>query len=466
MIDLQRIEKYRENNRIEAKRALGGLPYSVWETYSSFANTMGGVILLGVEELRDKSFHAVDLPNPQALIEKLWRGLNDPRRVSVNILTKKNIYVTRVQGKQIVVVEVPRAHRADKPVYIENNVWSGTYRRGGEGDYRCTPDEISAMRRDSATRTQDMQLLHTMQLDALKKESLAAYRAILHALRPGHALERCSDHELLIQLNAAGTGEDGGLHPSAAGLLMFGRYEEILRAFPQYALSLRLDESTPAPVLEQNLFEFYHTAEAALANAFPRSKTAREAATEALCNCIVNADYRGIGGITVEKNDVALRFSNPGGFRINPQQAKQGGVSDARNRAVFHMLALMGVGEGIGGGIPRMLRAWRDGGRPTPYFSECFEPESTILTLPLRAGSLREKRVPARRSLPPLAAKQLLVEYLTAVIFARAGQMSAVLGISLSRVRQYLVEMQRDGIVIAEGTGKSTVWKLRERAGL
>ena len=99
MIDLNHLEKYRENNRIEAKKALGGLPNSIWETYSAFANTLGGIILLGVEEHKDKSLHTVDLPNPTYMIEEFWKIVNNPNKVSLNILTEKDVQPESVDGK-------------------------------------------------------------------------------------------------------------------------------------------------------------------------------------------------------------------------------------------------------------------------------------------------------------------------------------------------------------------------------
>ena len=99
MIDFTNIEKYKENNRIEAKKAIGGLPRSIWETYSAFANTLGGIILLGVEEHDDKSLHPVDLPEPEKLIKDFWNIVNNANKVSANILSDKDVTIENIDGK-------------------------------------------------------------------------------------------------------------------------------------------------------------------------------------------------------------------------------------------------------------------------------------------------------------------------------------------------------------------------------
>ena len=145
MIDLSHVESYHENNRIEAKKSLGGLPKSLWETYSAFANTLGGVILLGVEELPDKHLHALDILDPHWLIEDFWRIINNPAFVSANILTEENVQIHMVDGKQIIAITMPKADAQYRPVYIGTDPYRGSYRRCGEGDYRLTKEEVDAM---------------------------------------------------------------------------------------------------------------------------------------------------------------------------------------------------------------------------------------------------------------------------------------------------------------------------------
>nr|MBQ8244699.1 ATP-binding protein [Oscillospiraceae bacterium] len=150
MLDFSNLQNYREDNRIEAKQALGGLPESIWETYSAFANAEGGIILLGVEELPDKSLHALDLLDPQWLIDDFCTILNDPNRVSLNILAKEHIQIHEVEGKRIIAITVPRADASQQPIFLDNDPYRGTYRRSGEGDYRCTREEVDAMLRCQA----------------------------------------------------------------------------------------------------------------------------------------------------------------------------------------------------------------------------------------------------------------------------------------------------------------------------
>ncbi len=145
MFDFENLGKYRENNRIEAKKATGGLPDSIWETYSAFANTEGGIILLGVIETADKSLQAIDLPDPEGLVMDFWAMVNNPDIASVNILSDKNVTVETIDGKTIVAITVPKAPPEDRPVYVYGDMIHGTYIRRGEGDFRCSAEDIQKM---------------------------------------------------------------------------------------------------------------------------------------------------------------------------------------------------------------------------------------------------------------------------------------------------------------------------------
>ena len=61
--DITQFESYREDNRREVKKAHDGLPVSLWDTYSAFANCYGGVIILGVKENKDGTWHTTGLQN-------------------------------------------------------------------------------------------------------------------------------------------------------------------------------------------------------------------------------------------------------------------------------------------------------------------------------------------------------------------------------------------------------------------
>ena len=116
--ELDFLEEYQEDNRIEAKRAQGGLPHSLWETYSAFANTLGGVILLGVAEAQDKSLYSVPLFDPQELVDEFWSMVNDPSVVSANILQDEDVQILNSGGNPVVAIFVPRANFRQRPVYV------------------------------------------------------------------------------------------------------------------------------------------------------------------------------------------------------------------------------------------------------------------------------------------------------------------------------------------------------------
>lgn len=111
--DISQFDSYREDNRREVKKAKGGLPNSLWETYSAFANCYGGIIILGVKENKDGSWYMTGLDNAAKLRKDFWDTINNKTKVSINLLTDNDVEIclaapSAETGKGIITVTAAR----------------------------------------------------------------------------------------------------------------------------------------------------------------------------------------------------------------------------------------------------------------------------------------------------------------------------------------------------------------------
>ena len=159
-----------EHITLEVKRAEKDLPRSVWETYSAFANTYGGLILLGVvENLKEKDtnkrFAITGVGDAEKIRKDIWNIVNNSEKVSVNLLKDEDVETIDMDGKTIVAINVPRADYMVRPVYINNNPLRGTFKRNHEGDYHCAEHEVRMMMRDANEAGNDGMLLEYYTMD-------------------------------------------------------------------------------------------------------------------------------------------------------------------------------------------------------------------------------------------------------------------------------------------------------------
>lgn len=402
--DLSNFDEYREGNRLEAKAANGGLPGTLWDTYSSFANSYGGCIICGAVEKKDGSWKTTGLKDLPKLKKDFWDQIHNTQKVSQCLITEKDVEEYTVKGDVILVIKVPRATRQQKPIYLNNDVFGATFRRDHEGDYHCTKTEVLAMIRDSSEETPDERVLDR-KVD-FDKDSVRTYRARYSIFHPDSAWTELSDSDFLVQIGAI-DDEGEKLRPTAAGLLMFGKERIITKEYPEYFLDYRehLDPEirwtdriySQQPEWSGNVFDFFNRVSQKLLLDLKKpfklvnqvrvdETTQHDAVREALVNCLVNTDFYQSWSVVIEKYPDKIVMANPGTIIAGKKQMLKGGVSQPRNKGLFKMFNLIGLGEHAGSGVPDIYKAWRDAGLSEPIVEETFgggTPDRTTLTLPL-----------------------------------------------------------------------------------
>lgn len=401
--DLSQFNAYREDNQLEVKAAQGGLPDALWDTYSAFANTDGGCILLGVKESADGSLYAVGLKDAEKLKADFWNAVNNRQKISVNLMTERRVYVETIDGKDILVLEVPRADRAARPVFKGQDPRTGTFRRNGSGDYRCSLEEVSALFRDAALVPQDAKVLKEMDMSVFCLETIRSYRQLFRYSHPDHVWNNLEDEVFLRRIGGMALADDGVYHPTAAGLLMFGYEYEIVREFPQYFLDFQENRQmlkarwtdrivSSSGDWSGNVFDFVFRVVPKLTlelkvpfvlkgmqriDDTPVHKILREAVT----NACVHADFYGRRGLVIQKNADGFVFSNPGSMRVARKVAIEGGVSDPRNGLMLKIFSLVNYGERAGSGLSSIVYVWNKVFHASASLEEEMGVERVVLTL-------------------------------------------------------------------------------------
>ena len=323
----------------------------------------------------------------------------------MNLLRDADVEALEVEGKTVIRVVVPRARRQDRPVYIGQNMLTGTFRRNNDGDYRCPEEVVRRMVAEQVEDSRDAKVLVHYGMDDLDPTTVAAYRRRYNAKLFEHPWVKLDDREFLRCIGAFGTDRDSGREAlTAGGLLMFGKMVSLRDAFPNYMLDYQertasgseprwVDRLTPDGTWSGNVFDFYGLVILRLFRDLKvpfmlRGDTrieetpVHEAVREALVNTLIHADYTGRISLLVVKRPDSFVFRNPGAIRLPIETVLRGGESDCRNRRLQTMFRYLGLGEQAGSGIPKIQTAWKAQHWRAPELVEQVEPnELTVFTL-------------------------------------------------------------------------------------
>lgn len=135
-------EKQTETICIEAKTANKGKPEKYYDTVSSFSNTIGGVILFGVEEKKIKN-RSIFTPTGVYDVDDLQKNISNLCSTEFEPIVRPRISVVNINNKNIVAVEIDALIQRNKPCYYKpKGLHNGSYIRVGDRDDHMTEYEI------------------------------------------------------------------------------------------------------------------------------------------------------------------------------------------------------------------------------------------------------------------------------------------------------------------------------------
>ncbi len=457
----------------EAKEAKSELPKSVWETVSSFSNTAGGWIVLGLKQNNDE-FEVAGVKN----IEKLELDFNNTlsAKQKFNVLIRPVIKKYHFAEGDILAFYIPLSDK--KPVWFNNP--ENTFVRYGSADVRATKEEIDAMYRDQAFGTKTAEIVPGSSIGDLNTNSLDNYRDYMARFNKSLAYNKLSTTDFLTKTAVL---VDDKL--TYSGLLFFGKQEKIFEHFPDFRIDLfeipgtSYSDSTVRYTYrlpeQENLWEYYFalferisqkvdnpfslTKEGFAAEDYPHLEALREATV----NMLMHADYFSPAKSRVRIFTNHIEFFNPGGLPKPLKLLMKNDMSIPRNKTIAKLFRLVKLAENAGFGFDRMNNGWVTYSKTLPEYTA----ERDFLIVKFFMEPLHETVEKTVEKTVEMAVEKTVektVEKIIQLILANpsisARELEEETGLTRRGVEWNIKKLKEDGKLERVGPDKGGYWKI------
>lgn len=384
-----------DDGGFEAKSCESSLGSSVWESVSAFANTSGGVLLLGVSE--KDGFRPVVGFDANRTVAQFMQGMGDGGVQGARLTNPPEYEISRCEEGEMpfLMIDIRENPVGQKPCYVTaKGPCSGGYRRVDDRDVRLSAVEVYEFENAFTPSPADRQVVDEADVSDLDDKAVAR---LLDACKGSRALQNVTGSmEGLERLNV--TDREGRVR--LAGLLALGRYPQ--QFYPKLLVDVMahpdVDGSdvdgprfTDRVLCEGNMPDAVGQAVEAVARnlrtvtvvsgvgATRRSEIPREVLREVIANAVVHREYdaRFQGrSVTVDVYPDRVEVASPGGLWGGVTLDTIGdGESRCRNATLMRLMyetpytgSEAVTVEGGGTGIPLVIREMKRLGLPAPEF--------------------------------------------------------------------------------------------------
>lgn len=373
-----------ETKNIEIKKAKDGVPENLYDTFSSFSNTSGGVIIFGIDE--KDNYNVCGINNPDNFQKKITE-----QALMMEPKIRPIITICNYNGKTVAACEIPELDVFSKPCYyMGKGKMKGSYIRVGDADLPMTDYEIYSFDAFKYKTEDELRSKTRIGMDILNDVSINNFIEKITSLKPN--LNNL-DKETILKLNGI---IDNNNYPTVCGIMNFGKIPQLFSpnldivavkcATNTYGVenqdgirfldNKRLDGTISEMLKSAISFVISNIKKATKINELGVREDVFEypikAIREIILNALIHRDY----SIHTENDPIRLtiyddriEISNPGGLYGRLSLDELGKVkADIRNPFIASILETLELTENRYSGIPTIYAEMEKAGLCEPKF--------------------------------------------------------------------------------------------------